>query len=259
MAIGIGIRTTAGAIGRGAILWAAVLACTSSTAWAAPTQFAEFTNNGANDAANGFRWINYDNFTATMDTANGGAPVTFTFTNLPGLAAELQGPQAAHIRFDTGTNLDGQTVLGQLNQPLNSPISILIIRDTDASVGDNNRHNLLTVTVTPSSNMALVVGQNGSASLNASTPGEVITFSSDFFDFSQVTGQAMGITFGGITPGLSFNTDFGRNILNSFTAAGVGSFSADLAVVPEPGSIALMGIGCVVLVGARLRGGRRLA
>jgi len=251
--------TRIGRLGRLAVLSAAVLACVSSTAWAAPTQFAEFTNNGASDAANGFRWTNFDNFNGTLDTASGGAPVTFTFTNLPGLPAELQGPQAAHIRFDTGTNLNGQALFGQLNQPLSSPISILIIRDTDASVGNNNRHNLLTVTVTPAANMAIVAGQNGSASLNASTPGQVVTFSSDFFDFSKVSAQAMGLTFSGITPGLSFNTDFGRNMLNSFTAAGVGSFSADLAAVPEPGSIALMGIGCVVLVGARLRKSRKLA
>jgi len=143
-----------------AIGFALALASLSTAAVAAPVSIAEFTNNGASDAANGFRWINYDNFSATLDTANGGAPVTFTFTNVPGLPAELQGPQAAHIRFDTGTTLDGQTALGQLDQPLNSPISILIIRDTPASVGDNNRHNLLTVTVTPDSSMSLVVGQN---------------------------------------------------------------------------------------------------
>jgi len=259
MSAGISFRTRWATIGRAAVLSAAALACAASTAQAAPTQFAEFTNNGANDAASGFRWANFDNSTAFFDTAAGGAPVTFTFTNLPGLPAELQGPQAAHIRFDTGTNVNGQTVFGQANQPLSEPISILIIRDTDASVGNNNRHNLLTVTVTPASGMAIVSGQNGSASLNSSVPGQVVTFSSDFFDFSKVTSQAMGITFSGITPGLSFNTDLGRSILNSFTAAGVGSFSADLAAVPEPGSVALMGIGCVILVGARLRKRSRLA
>src|SRR4051794_34323908 len=126
MSAGMGFSARLTSIGRLAAVFAAVLAMGSSTVSAAPTQFAEFTNNGANDAANGFRWTNFDNSTGVFDTANGGAPVTFTFTNLPGLPAELQGPQAAHLRFDTGTTMDGQTVFGQANQPLNQPISIEI-------------------------------------------------------------------------------------------------------------------------------------
>ena len=39
-----------------------------------------------------------------------------------------------------------------------------------ADVGANNRHNLLSVTITPGGNMALVSGQNGSASLNGCVP-----------------------------------------------------------------------------------------
>jgi hypothetical protein len=255
-------RKKAGAIvamRRLATVAAVALAWASSSAVAAPTQFAQFTNNGANDTANGFRWTNYDNFVATFDTANGGAAVTFNYTNLPGLASQLQGPQAAHIRFDTGTNLDGQSLFGQLNQPLSEPISILIIRDTPADVGNNNRQNLLTVTVTPNSTMALVTGQDGSASLNASSPGQTITFSSDFYDFSNVTATGMGITLSGIIPGLSFSNESGRSLLNSFTAAGVGSFTADLRAVPEPTSLALMGISGLILCGARLRATRREA
>lgn len=244
---------------RGLALASVVALAWGSAATAAPVSIAEFTNGGANDATNGFRWTNYDNFTSTLDTANGGAPVTFTFSNLLGLPAELQGPQAAHIRFDTSTTAEGQTVLGQLNQPLDSPISLLIIRDTPASVGDNNRHNLLTVTVTPESNLALVSGQSGSASLNASTPGQKITFSSDFYDFSNISLAAMGLTFSGITPGLSFDTSNGRSMLSSFTAAAIGSFSADITPVPEPGSMALLGIGCVAIAGVGVRSRRRLA
>lgn len=245
------------AIRRLASVAAVALAWASGSALAAPTQFAQFTNNGANDTANGFRWTNYDNFVATFDTANGGAAVTFNYTNLPGVASQLQGPQAAHIRFDTGTNLDGQSLFGTLNQPLSGPISILFVRDNPADVGDNNRQNLLTVTVTPNSSMALLSGQNGSASLNASSPGQTITFSSDFYNFSNATATGMGMTFSGIIPGLSFSTEGGRSLLNSVTAAGVGSFTADLTAVPEPTSLALMGISGLILCGVRLRAARR--
>lgn len=220
---------------------------------AAMTQIAEFSTNGVNDAAGGFRWTNYDNFSATFDTANGGAPITFSYTNLPNVPTDLQGPQAAHIEFDTGTKVDGAMVNGQVSQPLTSPIQILIIRDTPAAEGNNNQHNLLTITITPNSSMSIVSGQNGSGSLNASTPGQTITYSSDFFDFSKISGAAFGLTLSGITPGLSFDTANGRSILNSFTAAALGSISADLTPVPEPGSLALMGVGCVVVAGAGIK------
>src|SRR5262245_38093040 len=98
MSVGTRYRTRLTSIGRLVALSAATLALGASTVSAAPTQFAEFSNGGANDRVNGFRWDNFDNTQAFFDTAVGGAPVTFTYTNLPGLAPELQGPQAAHIR-----------------------------------------------------------------------------------------------------------------------------------------------------------------
>jgi len=228
-------------------------------AMATPTQFAQFTNNGANDATNGFRWVNDGNTSATFDTASTGAAVTFNFTNLPGLAPELQGVQSAHLFFSTGTNLSGQSFFGQLNQPLSSSILIQILRDSPASVGSGTRENLLTISVVPNSTLSVVSGQNGSASLTASAPGQTITFSSDFYDFSNVTANGLGLTFSGIVPGLSFNTSGGHSILNSFTAAAIGSFTADLNPVPEPTSLALMGIGGVLICGASLRARRRNA
>jgi hypothetical protein len=250
-------RHTVAGLRRLALASALVLGGGVPSASAAMTQIAEFTNNGVSDSAGGFRWMNFDNSSATFDTANGGAPITFTYTNLPNVPTDLQGPQAAHIQFDTGTDLDGTTVNGQVSQPLTVPIHILILRDTPAAEGANNQHNLLTITITPNASMSIVSGQNGSGSLNASTPGQTITYSSDFFDFSRISGAAFGLTLSGIIPGLSFDTDNGRNILNSFTAAALGSVSADLNPVPEPGSLALMGIGCVVVAGAGFKRYRR--
>jgi len=133
-----------------------------------------------------------------------------------------------------------------------------VVRDTPDPLFGTGAHDiLLSATVSPSSSMALISGQGGTASLTTSVPGQNIAYKSDFFDFSGSAGNTFGITFTGISPGLSFNDPQGGTILNSFTASGVGTFSA--ATIPEPASMALLGIGCLIVFGARMRKAMRAA
>jgi len=210
------------------------------SAFALPTQFASFLETDTN----GFVWTNkVGNSGATFNTSNttAGIPVLFQFQNLSGVPTGLQ---AAHLTLTSSTNHDGANLNGVANQPISGDLTLAITRDSD-------QKKLLSATVTPAANLAVLSGQNGSASLNTSTPNENITFTSDFVKFSGTALNALGLTLGGLNPGLSFNTAGNRSFLNSFVATGNGSFSSD--VVPEPTSMALMGIGCVILAGAHRR------
>lgn len=162
-----------------------------------------------------------------FSTVSGGTPVNFFYSNISGLPAELQGLQSATVTV-TSTTTDPATGSGQLVQPLNSVTTIAIIRDTPTSggVGTGSRTNLLTATVTTASATPGISGGVGgnSATLNVSTPGNNVLFTSDFLSFGLTTQRAGGLSFSSVTP--AYNQGAG-GFLVSLTAAGTGTFSSD--------------------------------
>jgi hypothetical protein len=198
------------------------------------TQIGSFTGDGSNSLS----WtLSSSPNTGTLSgTTNG----FFLFTNVPGLPAGFTGPLAATMTVSGGTDLSGFTANSQLNQPLDKPLTITVTQDGTGV-------NLLTATVT--TGPPLLAGTGHTGAVIASQPTEDVTITSGVFSPS---GQgAFTLSLGAITPALSFNPSV-SNILNSFTASGSAVFST-AAAVPEPTSIALLGLGCVALFGARRR------
>ena len=194
------------------------------------TTFAQFfEKNGTQD----FVFTN-NTTSGDFNTIGGGSPVDFKYFNLPGLDAQLQGFQNAHLTITTTTTMPGVSVLGTVTQPLNQQVTVAIIRDAAATVGRNSRTNLLTAVFTPAGNTPGITGGDGgnSANLSATTPGQNVIFTSDFLLFHQTTNRNLGLTFSSVNPSLALGAG---SFLQNFTAAGTGTFASNpLPTLPGP-------------------------
>jgi len=205
--------------------------------------FAQFTQKfGGQD----FIFSNRGSF-ASFDTISSGTPVDFTYLNIAGLPAELQGDQDARVFFNCVTNQPSVQGGGNTTQPFTGTCTIQIIRDTPASFGRGSRTNLLSVTIDnffapPSRTLSDLTGTSGgnSAGFSASQPGgQAITFTSDFLDFSLTEGRNLSLSFSSINPIFSQGPG---GFLNSFSAAGAGSFaSCPVPVLPPTAASATIG------------------
>lgn len=87
----------------------------------------------------------------------------------------------------------------------------------------------------------------------------LVTFSSDpsnkFFSFSGIKDEAFSVAFTNLSSSLQRAAV--NNLLSSFNASGSGRFSAGF--VPEPGSIAMVGLGLIGLPGLAVLRRRRAA
>jgi hypothetical protein len=201
------------------------------------TTFAQFTERlGGND----FVFTN-NTTNASFETVAGGSPVSFTYLNASGLPAELQGPQDARVFLIASTSASAVTGTGNRTiQPFDGTFTIQIVRDTPF----NGRTNLLTATVTPigTSNSELG-GDEGSSSAgySASTPVQNVTFTSEFISFAGSTSRDFGLAFSSVTPIYSL----GGTFLNSFTAAGAGTFGTNQAptfmLIPTAATVSVSG------------------
>lgn len=226
--------------------WVLMLSALVCLASARPVHATYQIGQFFNDGGSGITWANNGNTGGQLSGTEGGY---FTFTNLSGSLYDPTKngvPIAATMTITVNTVTDGFTANNQLNQPLSGTLTV--------SIRDANNLNLLTATVTTGT--SLLTGTGSAAAVVSATPRDDVKFTSDFFNASALDSQAFTVGLAAITPLLSFNTSGGHSFLNNFSAAPSGIFSANAVPVPEPASLALLGIGCVVLVGARRRFGR---
>lgn len=203
--------------------------------------FAQFVEqNGSQD----FVFTN-NTSSAAFSTVGNGSPISFVYQNINNLPAVLQGTQTAHLSITTTTTESATSSAGNLTQPLNQTVTISITRDTPTPVGigRNSRTNLLTTVITTSSGSPNIVGSaNGNAAtLSATTAPQNVVFTSDFIGFALTTQRNLGLSFSSVTPALNLGAG---NFLQSFTAAGAGTFASNPAPVfstPTAASVGLSG------------------
>ncbi len=169
---------------------------------------------------------------ATFNTVSGGSPIFFIYQNINGtLNPALQGPQTARLTLTSGTTAPAVASGSDLTQSINNSVNtISIIRETPApvGVGTGSRTNLLTVTFSPNTGTPDVTGNsaNGSTSFSAGSGNNIVTFTSDFLNFFNTNARAFALGFSSVNPALSIGPG---GFLNSFTAAGSGTFSSNPA------------------------------
>lgn len=204
----------------------ALAAASFSNAFGQTTTFAQYVSS-----AGGQNYVFTNNVTnGNFNTTPGGAPVFFFYQNIVGLPAELQGLQLAHVFVTTTTTQSGSTTGpgGTATQPLNSQVTIQIVRDIPASpgTGGGSRTNLLTAVINPSGGVPSLTGTDGgtSATLSATTPAHNVVFTSHFLSFAATTSRNLGLSFSSVSPAFTLGAG---NFLQSFNAAGTGTFATN--------------------------------
>lgn len=189
--------------------------------------FAQFFEvNGTND----FVFTN-NTSSASFNTIANGSPVVFIYQNVAGLPAELQGPQSARFFITSTTTATASSNANRTIQPFNQILTIQIIRNTPTppGVGTGLRTNLLTAVVTPNgTSLSEITGDTGgsAAAYTASTPNQIVTYTSDFINFTSGMGteRNLALSFSSVEPSISIGTG---NFLANFTAAGSGTFASN--------------------------------
>ena len=229
---------------------ALLLAGASVPAQASTTTFGQFLQRVP--SARLFQYVKQDSGThkkaeiRTTGTASGNTVASipvYYIMSVPNLPADLVGLQNAHLTIDLISNL-GTTGTGadrvQLFDTITSG-SISVTRDTAAAEGTLTRTNLLTVSFTN----AELDASNGSGSFTFKTnANSVISYSSDFLDFSQIVTKDFSFSFSGANP--TFSAPVGSSG-RSTRFSGTGTFASDPAPfypgVPEVSTWGMMVLG----------------
>jgi hypothetical protein len=256
-------------LGRAALAVLLAASCVA-TASAGPLTFAQFHEANGNANANLFAYINNTgNATGDVElvtmpgsTVGGAIPVTFNFLQVGGsLPADLQGNQAATLTMTSSSKQAVQTAfsntVGNETFDASGALSdvLAITRNTAAAEGNGSRTNLLTMTFTGQL-LGFIGGANPSLSGDTALSATV-TFTSDFLTFDNGE-KNFSLTFsswGDPRLGNGLQLAF-SNLFQSFlpaTAAGAGTFAANVVATPEPSTIALAAIGCIALATFRRR------
>lgn len=232
----------------------------SAPSHAVITTFAAFSPT---NTARNLRWVKtgtnggvlYTTATGTA-TVPGAVNVKFTFLQ-PALNVYIN-DVTAKFSLNATTAGDPATLsAGNLTQNIDSG-SFSFVTTSAITIGSHffaAGSNLLSGTFTN----AALFGQNGgsSGSFSGSTDGgNVVTFSSDFLDFSNTVTRDFAIAMTSINPVLNRPTS-ALNSLRSFRATSSGTFSSDpapgITILPEAATWGMMlaGFGLVGVVARR--------
>lgn len=210
--------------------------------------FAQFIQrNGSND----FVFSN-NGTNATFQTIAGGTPIIFTYQNITGLPLELQGPQNARLFVTASTTTPAIQAPGDPVrdiQRFSGTFTIEIIRDTLCNCGTGTQRNLLTVVVSPDgTTQSSLAGDDLSDAIayTASDARQTVTYTSSFLGFAPTSIDNLGLSFSSVFPLVSIGPG---GFLNSFTAAGTGTFATTPPPVYNPPTAAGVTIGGRVLNG----------
>ena len=235
-----------------AYLAGAALAVASAVpAQAATETFGQFIQKSP--SARSFSYTNQDSGANKKAEVTGTDIPVYFLLGLTGLPTDLTGLQDAHLSVDFVSNL-GTTGSGDSRAQLFDTLTdgtISFIRDDAAAEGSGARTNLLTVTF---SNAELDASQDAGSFTFKSSADSVITFTSDFLDFTNVLDKDFSLSFSGASP--TFSAPLGSSGGNT-SFSGSGTFASDppplvTGGVPEPASWALM-LGGFGLLGLSLR------
>jgi hypothetical protein len=233
-----------------AYLASALLAAGAAVPAEATTTFGQFLQR--TPSARLFRYQNQDSGSTrkasiyTTGTATGTSVASipiYYILSAAGLPADLTGLQNAHLTVDFVSNLGTTGTGGSRRQLFDTLVSgsIVITRDTAAAEGTGTRTNLLTVSFT---NAELDASQNSGSFTFKSNDDSVITYTSDFLDFSHVVTKDFSFSFSGASP--TFQAPMGKSGRNT-RFSGTGTFASDPAPVvtgvPEISTWGMMLIG----------------